>query len=257
MASLVPDFDGRLDQLKNHPLYKAIKTEDHLRIFLKHHVFCVWDFQSLLKSIQNKLTGTQVPWVPTNDPQARRLINEIVLMEESDVHPQGGYASHFELYLEAMHEANADRDGIISVVEGIKHGEKLESLLQLSQVPLDARHFVENTFDIIREGSTHRLLAAFTWGREELVPRMFFELVKNISDKFPKRWGLFFYYLRRHIELDGERHGPIARSMLETVLAQDETLWHEAVETANRVLDSRLELWDAILAEIEGKEVAH
>jgi len=257
MASHIPDFDGRLDKLRDHPLYKAIKTEDHLRIFLKHHVFCVWDFQSLLKSIQNKLTGTQVPWVPSSDPQACRLINEIVLAEESDIHPHGGYASHFEIYLEAMHEANADRDGIISVVEGIRHGEKLESLIKLSQVPSDCRHFVETTFSIISEGSMHNLLAAFTWGREELVPRMFFELVKNLSASFPQRWGLFSHYLNRHIEIDGERHGPIAMSLLEKVLGHDEKLWNEAVTTANRVLDARLQLWDAILAEIQGQAVTH
>lgn len=257
MASLTPDFDGRLDRLKQHPLYKAIKTEDHLRIFLKHHVYCVWDFQSLLRSIQQGLVGTQIPWLPNNDPAARRLINEIVLTEESDVHPHGGYASHFEIYLESMHEANADRDGIVSLVEGLKHGEKLQSLLRLEQIPADGRHFMETTFSIIEKGSMHCIVAAFVWGREEIVPRMFLELVKSLSQSFPQRWGLFSYYLSRHLEVDGERHGPIAMNLLENLLGNNEKMWQEAVDVTNQVLDARLQLWDAILAEIEGKELSH
>lgn len=80
------------EELISHPLYDFINDENSLIIFMENHVFSVWDFQSLLKSLQVKLTCVETPWVPTNDTVARRLINEIVLDEESGVNPQGGYS---------------------------------------------------------------------------------------------------------------------------------------------------------------------
>ena len=90
------------DQLFNHEVYRSIKTPDDLRTFMEHHVFAVWDFMSLLKALQRHLTGVTIPWLPQGDRNARRLINEIVLDEESDEDGEGGYISHFELYRAAM-----------------------------------------------------------------------------------------------------------------------------------------------------------
>ena len=91
---------GRIDtgmwrqRLMQHPLYKSITDERGLQIFMASHVFCVWDFQCLLKSLQRHLTCVEVPWLPSADPEARRLINEIVLDEESDLTPSGAHLSH-------------------------------------------------------------------------------------------------------------------------------------------------------------------
>jgi len=89
-------------QLLNHSLYNKIKSIEDLEIFLQHHVYAVWDFMSLLKALQNKLTCTTLPWLPTKHPETRYLINEIVLAEETDVDINGNHKSHYEMYLDAM-----------------------------------------------------------------------------------------------------------------------------------------------------------
>ncbi len=96
-------------QLLNHPLYSKISTPEHLRCFMEHHVFAVWDFMSLLKALQVKLTATTTPWVPVGNPELRYLINEIVLAEETDLNAFGKRQSHFEMYLDAMSKSGASR----------------------------------------------------------------------------------------------------------------------------------------------------
>src|SRR5260370_36978106 len=91
-----------------HPLYAHLGDEGTIRIFMVAHVFAVWDFQSLLKALQRLVTCVEVPWLPTSDPEARRLLNEIVLDEESDQAPGGGYLSQFEVYLQAIREYGAN-----------------------------------------------------------------------------------------------------------------------------------------------------
>jgi hypothetical protein len=82
-----------------HPIYHQLTTIEAVNTFMEHHVFAVWDFMSLLKSLQRQLTCVEVPWLPSGPATSRRLINDIVLVEESD-ELGNGYLSHFELYVD-------------------------------------------------------------------------------------------------------------------------------------------------------------
>ena len=215
---------------------------------MEAHVFAVWDFMSLLKSLQQSLTSVSVPWVPSQFPTSRRLINEIVLGEESDEY-EGGYISHFELYLTAMEECGADTRQIRRLVAAVRDGVKVQDALWDPGIPTEAREFVWTTFETIRPGQPHVTAASFTIGREDLIPTMFHEMVKELRTGFE---GLktFEYYLQRHIEVDSDSHGPMALWMLEELCGGDETRLAEADAAAEKALRARLRLWDGILDRI-------
>ena len=67
------------DKLQNHNIYQSIKDINQLQIFMSNHVFAVWDFMSILKSLQSKLTCVTIPWIPSGKGTPSRLVNEIVV----------------------------------------------------------------------------------------------------------------------------------------------------------------------------------
>ena len=108
-------------QLIDHPVYAQLRDLNDLQVFMEHHIFAVWDFMSLLKSLQRELTCVNVPWVPVGSATTRYLINEIVTGEESDVDEKGVRASHFELYIQAMLQAGCDTSCIDAFLSALKY----------------------------------------------------------------------------------------------------------------------------------------
>jgi hypothetical protein len=235
-------------RLAAHPLYASIRTEAQLRVFMESHVFAVWDFMSLLKSLQARLTCVTSPWTPTKLPASRRFINEIVLGEESDEY-QGRPISHFELYLEAMRQAGASTVGMHNLLSDLDSTPVLEAVTK-AQIPEGSRAFLKTTFGLIETGKLHMLAAAFTFGREDLIPDMFRSLVRDLNAENHGALDTFIWYLERHIEVDGEDHGPLSLKMVADICGTDEVRWREAADAAEEALRARLALWDAILAEM-------
>ncbi|MCG9971591.1 DUF3050 domain-containing protein [Christiangramia crocea] len=242
------------NQLINHPLYKKINTPEHLQIFMEHHVFAVWDFMSLLTALQEKLTKTTNPWLPIGDPETRYLINEIVLAEETDIDIHGKRQSHFEMYLDAMTAAGAEKKKIEDFLMQVSHGTDIFLIIATSKLPVSIKKFLKNTFEVVYSREPHKIASAFTFGREGLIPAMFSSIIKKVQESFPDEdLSLFKYYFDRHIELDEEEHGPMAYKMVEDLCGKDQKKWDEAKETAETSLRSRLELWNGIETEIEEK----
>lgn len=242
----------QITKLLHHPLYSKITTPEHLRCFMEHHVFAVWDFMSLLKALQEKLTSTTTPWFPVGNPEIRYLINEIVLAEETDLNLFGKRQSHFEMYLDAMDQSNADRRKIEDFLIQITHGTDVFLVIAASNLPISIKQFLKFTFEVISEGKPHKIAAAFTFGREGLIPDMFTSIIQNIQKQFPEEdLKLFKYYFDRHIELDADEHGPMAFKMVEELCENDPMKMSEVKEVAREALESRIALWDGILEEID------
>lgn len=237
-------------RLASHPLYSAFHTIADLQAFLQAHVFAVWDFMSLLKALQRALTCVEVPWLPSPTPESRRLVNEIVLGEESDIY-QGQHVSHFELYLMAMQQAGASTRSINALIGALHAGNDIHSALATCGAPAEAVAFVQDTFSIIEDGCIHAIAAAFTFGREDLIPDMFKGFVRDLNRGLDGNLDTFLWYLERHIEVDGEEHGPMALRMIAELCGNDEQKWKEAEEAAIFALISRLRLWDGIATRIQ------
>jgi len=244
MQGLIEAVAPYRQTLLDHPLYRSMRSIEHVRVFMAHHVHAVWDFMSLVKGLQLRLTGMQLPWKPVGDPEVRYLINEIVLGEESDEDPEGGRIAHFELYLRAMRELGLQTEAIERYVRDYRwnmdQGEP-------TGLPEGGLAFNRRTFDLIRRAGTHELAAVFTLGREDLIPDMFVRMVETMNREFPGKLSSLVYYLERHIEVDGEHHKHLAYRMTEWACGTDPALWQEAAEAVKEALLARCALWDAVV----------
>ncbi|BAV09674.1 Protein of unknown function [Filimonas lacunae] len=233
-------------ELINHALYNSLQNIDHIRTFTEQHVYAVWDFMSLLKSLQRHLTCVTLPWVPQGNGNTRYLINEIVLGEETDVDEHGVRMSHFELYVKAMQQMGASTSTVEQFLQSLQNGSSVEKALQQQNLPASVQKFVNYTFSIIENAPAHVQAAVFTFGREDLIPGMFISMVKELSKNNPEV-STFKYYLERHIEVDGDHHSHLAMEMVSELCGNDESKWKEATAASLEALQHRKLLWDGVL----------
>ncbi|MCL9808181.1 DUF3050 domain-containing protein [Flavobacterium luminosum] len=257
IQTIQANIQNHKDILHTHPLYGQIKSIEDLHCFLESHVYAVWDFMSLLKALQQKLTCTTTPWFATKNTAIRYLINEIVLAEESDLTIDGKRQSHFEMYLDAMKACGANTQEVETFLEDVMTTKNIFVSIKTSQLHPNIKGFLDYTFRIIEEGKAHKIAAAFTFGREDLIPNMFTEILRNFKINFPETdLSKLIYYFERHIELDADEHGPMAMQMITELCGNDPQKWSETEQVAIEALDKRIGLWNAIEETIHKKELS-
>lgn len=237
------------DILLSHKIYSSIKTIDDLHLFMENHVFAVWDFMSILKTLQKKLTCTDIPWTPKGGGTPARLLNEIVTEEETDIDIYGEYKSHFEMYYQSMNEAGANTKKIESFLTNIDSG--VDQALIKSDAPKPAANFVKTTFSMLENAPVNVVASMFTFGREEVIPNMFRSIISKIDKDFKGRLKNFIYYLDRHIGVDEDEHGPAALKMIKVLCGNDEEKWKEAAQAAKMTMNARIVFWNEILDEMK------
>jgi len=263
IETLRDEIDDLLHQLGTHPLYEALHSSAHVHTFMESHVFCVWDFMTLLMALRRELCGDGLLWIPSGHPDERRLINEIVLDEESDHGPDGRVLSHFELYLEAMRQAGADRTCIDQFLERLRAGEPLKRVTGACPLPPGVGAFVDQTLELAHGGSLHVVSAVFFSSREAIIPPIFRRVLEGIApdgreerryvdeaDPDHRSWELFRFYLNRHIEIDDQEHQHAAGRIVARACGEDLERWRQATEASRRALSARIALWDQIHASL-------
>lgn len=234
------------DILVRHSIYKSLENIENLKIFMQYHVYAVFDFMSLLKSLQNKIAPANNLWTPSPYPgKVVRFINEITIAEESDEMPDGSFLSHFEMYLKAMEELSIDTKNIRTFVSKYIETNKLDFELLPNQV----KGFVVHNLDTALNGNLEQVLGSFLFGREKLIPEMFSPILKAIKSHLGED-SLCAYYFQRHIDIDGDEHGPMAQFCFEN-LCSDQNKKDQALLSAEIALAKRVELWDQIYSEIK------
>ncbi len=239
--------------LQHHRVFDLLKSIEDLQLFMSWHVFAVWDFMSLVKRLQQELTVVKTPWVPSPYAQSARLINDIVLGEESDETPDGRYLSHYELYLEAMQEIGADSSKINQFVAALVSGENPADVLERGGIHPAIQQFVGQTLETAQNGELVEVLGNFYFGREDIIPRMFQSLLDHWRLK-QEQAPVFIFYLQRHIELDSEEHGPAALHMLNTFTDGNDEALAKLEKAAEAAIQSRRLLWDALADEIANRK---
>lgn len=242
-------------ELATHPVYAAVTDMNDLTIFMQHHIYSVWDFMSLVKYLQNQIAPAQTPWLPFGDAQVQRFINDIVLEEESDegIPLEDGtttYTSHFNLYAQAMEEVKEGSSQLIREFVSAVASDSLDIAKETIQIPSAAKEFMEITFDFINSGKPHVVAAAFALGREHIIPEMFRALLDKMKIS-REQANVFHYYLDRHIELDGDHHGPMSLRMLDLLCEGNEAKIAEAEEAALNAIRARIKFWDGVLLAIQ------
>jgi len=235
-----------VNELMAHPLYAEVNLIPRLQRFMREHVFAVWDFMSLLKRLQRDFCGVGLPWRPPLDAELARFVNDIVLAEESDVDGFGGFTSHFELYLAAMEQIGADTGPIQALMQQLSAIGIVGDLLERLEINEETKAFVRFNLHLAEQGTTWEVAAAFCYGREDIIPEMFSRLLAPLAEQ-QLQSERFEYYLKRHVELDGETHGPLARKMVALLVDGDPGRLAEAQGAAQTAIEMRIRLWDGIM----------
>lgn len=236
-------------ELIEHPIYAEIASAEDVRTFMKHHAFAVWDFFSLLKRLQREVTCVTTPWRPSGLPEHGRFVMEIVLAEETDEDIGGGYTSHFELYRRAMDEQGADARPLDGFLARLAAGADPLAALRDDAIPDGVRAFVTHTLEVALDGSPAAVAASFCHGREDLLPDVLGALRDGIGELLADA-PVLAHYIDRHIQLDHDEHGPLARRLLAALTDGDPQAEREAERVGVEAVLARARLWDGIVEEI-------
>ncbi|MEE2925554.1 MAG: DUF3050 domain-containing protein [bacterium] len=249
--TFAPDHEVKelMQQVQEHPVFSALDDKHALSVFMRHHVFAVWDFMSLVKSVQSFVAPCTIPWVPSTENSVVKAINEIVLSEESDVDMSGtGSCSHFDLYLDAMKELKISVDHITDFIEIVRRQGVTKAVEKLPKNP--STQFVNRTFDTISAQNPLVIACWFAYGREKIIPGMFSSVLNRLGIS-RQQAPHFYYYLERHTELDGGEHSHFAQQLVDHFCERDEKQIDVAQDACKEAIKARITFWDGVLKVIE------
>ena len=143
---------------------------------------------------------------------------------------------------------------IDELIVDVNAGESMKNILSKANYPSHIKNFLDFTFHVVYSNKPHIIAAVFTFGREDLIPDMFIEIIKNLKMSKEEDLADLTYYFERHIEVDSGEHGPMAIEMIKQLCGEDSKKWDEALNYSKQALELRIKLWDGILIYLENKK---
>ena len=159
--------------------------------------------------------------------------------------------SHFEMYLESMKDINANTNPISNFIDLINQGNNIDDAFSKINVSKKVKQFVNYSFSTIQKNKIHVIAAVFTFGREDLLPDLFIKLLEQLKGEYKNSLDNLIYYFKRHVELDGDEHGPMALKMISDLCGNDKSKWNESINASKQALKMRISLWDDINMKIK------
>jgi hypothetical protein len=201
---------------------------------------------SLLKSLQTQLTRMQTPWKPVQSPYIHYLINSLVLKEESDLGADDEYASHYEMYCNAIQAMKADTGLMDNLMAHIETNMSVIKAIELSCIPGPVKDFLEYTFWIVQKTSLHEQAAVLWYDQEGFGHQLIYQRAVVLQQNHAEELNSFLYYLRHKNEIKEKYHSQLSAILLKQLWGDDEKKWHEATQAANQSLRNRIRLVDYI-----------
>ena len=115
----------------------------------------------------------------------------------------------------------------------------------------EVKNFLKYDLDISMNGTLPEIVGAFTLGREKIIPNMFSYILPAIKETSASRH--LITYLERHIDIDGDRHGPLSMKLLDTSCTKKQL--SIAYATAVKSMELRLLVWDRVYEEISVDDI--
>ena len=155
------------------------------------------------------------------------------------------------MYRMAMSEVGADTRAIDELVGHASRSSTVpEDVAQWMQLPDDLRGFLNLHLRLVREDEFPAISAAFYYGREAILPDLFQQVLAQ--PWFQQSTApLFGTYCQRHIELDGDSHGDLARQIFQWATQDDPQKEAMGLEAAVQTLQARLSMLDGVLIRME------
>lgn len=242
------------ERLLCHEIYNNLESIDYLRNFLENQSFIVWNFIGLVKVLQHHLTCLEVPWVPSEHPNLRRTINQIVLEEESGIALHGTSLSHLEFFIRGMSKMGAKTNQIDLLLALIKKGDTLEECLEQLCISPALKSYLAYSFNVIRTKELHKIAGILAFSNIHLMPDFFHELYENPN--LPKEnISTLQFYFRRKQELEKNEYKIRSYQLVSELCGKDKEKWNNVRQVSINSLKHRIILWDAMLDQSTKKKI--
>ena len=156
--------------------------------------------------------------------------------------------SHFEFYVKTIQSHPDSSEDINSFLSDLESGVSYDHLIVKAYIPKPVQAFLHYTKSCVDQSIIH-CAAAFTFGRETLVPTLFSPLCDSTAMRSIEL-KQFSDYIHRHIELDGDLHGKLAMQLVENDVRTDSD-WAIVKQVSIDALSARIKLWDYISSQID------